>query len=65
MANDKFACECGGETKQIDECHVWHSCRNKYTRQLAPRLQYERVQVNLKLTGGAIKYNWFVVYDTK
>ncbi len=63
---EHFECNCGGEVKVITVDRVLHDCRNKYAPSgsyytgIPCFVIYHRVQVNLKLIDGAVKYNWFV-----
>ena len=62
----RFECDCGGAVYEIDPVTVDHACANKY----APATSYydgeqrlmrhKRVQINPSLTGGEVKFNWFV-----
>jgi hypothetical protein len=64
-----FSCGCGGPTRCIDETRVEHACRNKY----APATSffdgeerfaaYRRVQINPSLTGGEVKFKWFLEWE--
>ncbi len=66
---EKFSCNCGGQIKVMSESIVLHACRNKYAPGTSyydgiPNLmEYNRVQINPKLTNGEVKYNWFVKYE--
>jgi len=67
--NEEFKCNCGGETKVVDEAHILHACKNKYSQStsyydgISRFIEYERAQINSKITSGAIKYNWFVKWS--
>ena len=68
--NEQFGCDCGGEVKEIDCETVLHCCRRKYAPLTSyydgveRPVRYQRVRVNPELTGGVVKYNWYVAWQT-
>ena len=70
MANgEAFYSACtGGETEGIDESTIRHKCGFHASASygtLGVWAIYKRFQVPLKLTGGAIKFNWWRDWDSE
>jgi len=69
-SNQLFHCTCSGLAKIISDDLVLHACHNKYAPGTSyydgiPKfIQYNRVQINPKLTDGELKYNWFIHYES-
>ena len=59
---EEFKCECTGEIIRVHQDLIYHRCdRTSQSYGMETALTpYRRVQVDLKLTAGVIKYSWFV-----
>jgi hypothetical protein len=62
----RFTCDCDGPIHEIDPVTIEHACSNKYAPSTSfydgvhRFIRHVRVQVNPALTGGTVKFNWFV-----
>lgn len=63
---EDFKCDCGGSTRKIAENLLLHSCRSLFAQHQGMddrAIRWKRVQINPSLTGGLIKYRWFVDWN--
>lgn len=66
----QFQCQCKGPIRQIDDSHVEHACALKYAHGTSYYdgvqrfMPYRRVQINPQLTGGLVKFNWFLNWQS-
>lgn len=67
--NSRFECACGGPISRPWPSLALHQCANKYAPGtsyydgVGRWVEYKRVLISPALTGGAVKFNWFVSWS--